>query len=145
MKAKAAQETSHIPNKIIDKVEEEIGMKYTDNHRYYCIFYHDLVCPVQKKLKEFSLIDSLEPLGKDDNSVIAKAMKTVMTASTFTLQCLASFCSSCPHLRRRTHETAAMIRLYEMPSVGPAKPVCIPGRKARASASEAGINRDLQG
>ncbi|GAH21160.1 unnamed protein product, partial [marine sediment metagenome] len=39
----------------------------------------DLFCPVQKRLKEFSLIDNLEPLKNDDQSVIAKAMKTVMT------------------------------------------------------------------
>ena len=120
-------------------------MKFDDGDRYFCIFYHDLVCPVQKRLKEFSLIDNLEPLKTDDQSVIAKAMKTVMNASTFTLQCLASFCSSCPHMRRKTYETTAAISPYETQSVGPAKPVPIPGRKARASESEASINRDLLG
>ncbi|GAG59783.1 unnamed protein product, partial [marine sediment metagenome] len=70
----------------------------TENEEYYCVYYPDLECPVQRKLKELSLIDSIEPLKTDDMAEFAKAMKSVMTGSTFFLQVLATFCASCPHL-----------------------------------------------
>lgn len=124
MKATVEQEALEFPNGKLTEVKEKIDMKFDDDDRYFCIFYPDLVCPVQKRLKEFSLIDSLEPLKTDDNSVIAKAMKSVMTASTFTLQCLASFCSSCPHMRKKTYETTEAIRPVETKSVGPARTKC---------------------
>ena len=135
MKATADQEALDIPNGGLTEFKEKIDMKFVDDDRYFCIFYPDLACPVQKRLKEFSLIDSLEPLKTDDNSAIAKAMKSVMTASTFTLQCLASFCSSCPHMRKKTYETTAAIRNYETQSVGPAST-----RSCKIS-----TNRSLQG
>ncbi|GAH17134.1 unnamed protein product [marine sediment metagenome] len=92
----------------------------TENEGYWCVYYSDLECPVQRKLKEFSLIDSIEPLKTDDRANIAKVMKSVMTGSTFFLQVLATFCGSCPHLRRRIYKDAKPGKVM---SVGPAKVV----------------------
>ena len=106
---------------------------FSDEDRYYCIYYPDLVCPVQKRLKEFSLIDSLEPLKDDDNSVIAKAMKGMLKGSMFTLQALASFCSSCPHMRKRTYENTVSKTVEEV-IVGPLK--VVPIQRSRVSKTE---------
>lgn len=95
----------------------------TENEGYYCVYYSDLECPVQRKLKEFSLIDSMSPLKKDDRAEIAKVMKSVMTGSTFFLQVLATFCASCPHLRRRMYRDAKPGKIM---SVGPATVVPLP-------------------
>lgn len=92
----------------------------SENEGYYCVYYSDLECPVQRKLKEFSLIDSIEPLKTDDSASIAKTMKSVMTGSTFVLQVLATFCASCPHLGRRIYKDAKPGKIM---SVGPAKVV----------------------
>jgi len=100
----------------------------SENEEDRCVYYSDLECPVQRKLKEFSLIDSIEPLKTDDSAKFAKAMKSVMTGSTFFLQILATFCASCPHLRRKTYEDAASAG--KLVSLGPSKAVPIP--KARA-------------
>lgn len=94
---------------------------------YWCMYYPNLECPVQGRLKEFSFIDSIKPVKEDDDSRIARTMKSFMTASTFLLQCLASFCSSCPHLRRKTYEDATA-ETGELLSVGPAKAVPIQRR-----------------
>ncbi len=80
----------------------------SDDKGYRCMFYPDLECPVQGRLKEFSFIDSIEPVKEDTTSKMARTMKNVMTGSTFVLQCLASFCSSCPHLRRKTYEDSTV-------------------------------------
>lgn len=95
----------------------------TENEGYWCVYYPDLECPVQRKLKELSLIDSIEPLKTDDSAVIAKTMKSVMTGSTFFLQVLATFCTSCPHLRRRMYKDAKPGKIM---SVGPAQVVPLP-------------------
>jgi hypothetical protein len=89
----------------------------SEKEEYWCIYYPDLPCPVQARLKEFTLIDSIEPVKTDDNAGIARAMKTVMTASTFILQCLASFCGSCPHMRRKTY-IEATVEAEKMTAVG---------------------------
>lgn len=94
----------------------------SEDEGHWCMYYPDLVCPVQKRLKEFSLIDSIEPVKEDDGAVMARVMKGMMTASTFTLQCLAQFCGSCPHLRRKTYEDA-MAETGKGMSAGPAKVV----------------------
>ena len=78
----------------------------SEGNGYWCMYYPDMECPIQGRLKEYSFIDSIEPIKEDDTSKMARTMKTVMTASTFMLSCLAAFCGSCPHLRRKTHETA---------------------------------------
>ena len=98
----------------------------SEDEGYRCMFYQDLECPVQGRLKEFSFIDSIEPVKADDASMMAQAMKSVMTASTFLLQCLASFCSSCPHLRRKTYEDSTVSVAH---LVVPKKAVPIPRRK----------------
>jgi len=90
-----------------DPSVQEGGKVMSENEGYYCVYYPDLECPVQRKLKELSLIDSIEPLKTDARAEIAKTMKNVMTGSTFFLQVLATFCGSCPHLRRKTYEVAA--------------------------------------
>lgn len=112
---------------ITDPLSQELikkSMQGTDidkeGARYYCVYYPDVECPVQRKIKEFSLIDSIEPLKTDDSAVIAKTMKSVMTGSTFFLQVLATFCASCPHLRSRIYKDAKPGKLM---SVGPAKVV----------------------
>jgi len=115
------------------QVKEKIVKPFSDEDRYWCIFYPDLPCPVQKRLKEFSLIDSLEPLKDDDNSVIAKAMKGMLKGSMFTLQALASFCSSCPHMRKRTYENTVSKPVEEV-ILGPLK--LVPIQRSRESKTE---------
>ena len=100
--------------------------KVIEDEGHYCVYYSDLECPVQRRLREFSLIDSMESMKADDSARFAKTMKDVMTSSTFVLQVLATFCASCPHLRRRTYEDAKPGKIM---SVGPAKVVPIPGGK----------------
>lgn len=92
----------------------------SEKEGYWCIYYPDLACPVQGRLKEFTLIDSIEPVKTDDNAGIARAMKSVMTASTFILQCLAAFCGSCPHMRKKTYDDATA-ETEKSASVGPAQ------------------------
>lgn len=92
----------------------------SENEGYWCVYYPDLECPVQRKLKEFSLIDNIESLKTGDSAEFAKAMKSVMTGSTFFLQILATFCGLCPHLRRRIYRDD---RPEKIMSVGPAKVV----------------------
>ncbi len=99
----------------------------SEDEGYWCMYYSDLECPIQGRLKEYSFIDSIEPVKEDNASMMARTMKSFMTASTFLLQCLASFCSSCPHLRRKTYEDATA-ETGEMMSVGPAKAIPIPRR-----------------
>ncbi len=99
----------------------------SEDEGYCCMYYPDLECLVQGRLKEYSFIDSIEPIKEDAESRIARTMRNVMTASTFLLQCLASFCSSCPHLRRKTYEDATAEK-GEMISDGPAKAIPIPRR-----------------
>lgn len=77
-----------------------------EDNGYWCMYYPDMECPIQGRLKEYSFIDSIEPIKEDDTSKMARTMRSVMTASTFMLSCLAAFCGSCPHLRRKTHEAA---------------------------------------
>ncbi len=93
----------------------------SENEGYRCMFYSDLECPVQGRLKEFSFIDGIKPVKEDVEARMAQAMKSVMTASTFLLQCLASFCSSCPHLRRKTFEDATGSPLKAVPFQGEKK------------------------
>lgn len=109
------------------QTKEKIIRPYRDEDRYWCIYYPELACPVQKKLKEFALIDSMKPLKDDDNSVIAKAMKGMLKGSLFTLQALSSFCSSCPHMRKRTFENTVSTSI-ESVVVGPLNLVPVPVR-----------------
>ena len=95
----------------------------SENEGYWCMYYPDLKCPIQGRLKEYSFIDSIKPVKEDTASMMARTMKSVMTASTFLLQCLASFCSSCPHLRRKTYEDATASE--KLPSARPLKAVPI--------------------
>ncbi len=97
----------------------------SEDNGYWCMYYSDLECPLQGRLKEYSFIDSIKPVKEDAESRMDRTIKSFMTASTFLLQCLASFCSSCPHLRRKTYEDATA-ETGEMMSVGPAKAVPIP-------------------
>ncbi|NVM23964.1 MAG: hypothetical protein HWN68_19570 [Desulfobacterales bacterium] len=102
----------------------------SEDEGYWCLYYPDLECPVQRRLKEFSFIDSIEPVKEDDAAKMARTMRSVMTASTFMLSCLASFCGSCPHLRRKTYEKATA-EAGKLMSLGPAKAVPIPGRNVK--------------
>ncbi len=110
MKATAEQDTGDIQYTKPDMAKKD---RKFDDERFFCIYYHDLECPVQKRLKEFSLIDSLQPLKDDDNNVLAKAMKGFMKASTFRLTALASFCSSCPHMRKRAYQPTETEKIHE--------------------------------
>ena len=95
----------------------------SENDGYWCMYYPDLGCTVQRRLKEYSFIDSIEPIKEDDTSMMARTMKSFMTASTFMLSCLAAFCGSCPHLRRKTHENAMADAEKSSPLVLKAVPI----------------------
>ncbi len=111
MKATAEQDTGDIQYTKPDMAKKD---RKFDDERFFCIYYHDLECPVQKRLKEFSIMDSLQPLKDDDNNVLAKAMKGFMKASTFRLTALASFCASCPHMRKRAYKPEFPTQIDEM-------------------------------
>jgi len=67
-----------------------------------CVFYHDLICPVQKALSERTMISKMEPMPKTEvEHYTAEMLRSIKAIFDMYLTTLASFCHICPFKYRR--------------------------------------------